>query len=97
MTIRKKLGAPVNFKKARFPSKKKIIGKYINLESININRHAKDLFDNFSLDKINTLWTYMPHGPFKDLPSFKNYLNKKCLNKNVLIKIHFSMLFTQKD
>ena len=92
MIIKQKLGVPVNFRKAKLPSNKKIIGRYSYLEPIKISKHAKDLFNNFSLDKTNTLWTYMPYGPFKNLPIFKNYLKK-----NVLVRIHFFMPFTQKD
>ncbi len=77
MIIKQKIGTPVNFRKAKFPLNKKIIGKYSYLESIKNNKHAKDLFNNFSLDKTNTLWTYMPYGPFKNLPSFKSYLRIK--------------------
>ena len=67
-------GNKVNFKKAKLPSKKKLIGKYSILEPININKHLKDLFNNFSLDRTETLWTYMPVGPFKNISSLKNYL-----------------------
>ena len=69
-----KVGYLVNFKKAKLPSKKKLIGKYSILEPININKHLKDLFNNFSLDRTKTLWTYMPVGPFKNISSLKNYL-----------------------
>jgi len=93
MTIKQKLGVPVNFKKAKFPSNRKIIGRYSYLEPIKINRHANDLFNNYSLDNTNTLWTYMPYGPFKDLSSFKNYLKKKCLNKNPFFYAIYSKRF----
>ena len=93
MTKKQKFGIPVNFKGAKFPSSKRIAGKYSYLELININKHAKDLFNNFSLDKTNTLWAYMPHGPFKDLSSFKNYLNKYCLNKDPFFYAIYSKRF----
>ena len=93
MTIKQKLGMPVHFKKAKFPSNRKIIGRYSYLEPIKINRHANDLFNNYSLDNTNTLWTYMPYGPFKDLLSFKNYLKKKCLNKNPFFYAIYSKRF----
>ena len=93
MTIKQKLGVPVNFKKAKFPSNRKIIGRYSYLEPIKINRHANDLFNNYSLDNTNTLWTYMPYGPFKDMSSFKNYLKKKCLNKNPFFYAIYSKRF----
>ena len=69
-----KISYSVNFKKAKLPSKRKLIGKYSILEPININKHLKDLFNNFSLDRTKTLWTYMPVGPFKNISSLKNYL-----------------------
>ena len=71
----------VSFKAAKFPSKKQLVGKYSILKPLNFKNHAGELFKNFSLDKTNTLWTYMPYGPFKNLPSFKSYLKKNCLNK----------------
>ena len=93
MIIKQKLGVAVNFRKAKLPSNKKIIGRYSYLEPIKSNKHANDLFNNYSLDKTNTLWTYMPYGPFKDLPSFKNYLNKKCLNKDPFFYAIYSKRF----
>ena len=42
------LSNKVNFKKAKIPSKKILKGKYVVLEPININKHSKDLFTNFS-------------------------------------------------
>ena len=72
---------PVNYRSAKFPSKKQLVGKYSILAPLNFKNHTDELFKNFSLDKTNTLWTYMPYGPFKNLSSFKNYLKKHCLNK----------------
>ncbi len=93
MIIKQKIGASVNFRKAKFPLNKKIIGKYSYLEPIKNNKHAKDLFNNFSLDKTNTLWTYMPYGPFKNLPSFKSYLKKKCISKDPFFYAIYSKRF----
>ena len=58
-------GFPVKFKKAKLPLKKKLIGKYCNLEPINIKKHSISLYKNFSLDKKNIIWNYLPYGPFK--------------------------------
>ena len=76
------LGFAVKFKKAKLPSKKKLIGKYCFLEPINIRKHSKDLYKNFSLDKKNIIWTYLPYGPFKSHGSFKKWLKSFCLNKD---------------
>ena len=77
-----KIGNKVNFKNAKLPSKKKLIGRYCQLEPINIKKHSNDLFKNFSLNKDNFDWVYMPLGPFKSLFLFKKYLKNFCLNKD---------------
>ena len=77
-------GNKVNFKKAKIPSKKILNGKYVALEPININKHSKDLYTNFSKDKKNTIWTYLPYGPFRTYESFKKWLKSFCLNKDPL-------------
>jgi len=76
------VGFPVKFKKAKLPSKRKLFGKYCFLEPINVQRHSKDLFNNFFKDKKNIIWTYLPYGPFKTYISFKKWLKDSCLNKD---------------
>ena len=80
--MKSKLGFTVKFKKTKLPSKKKLIGKYCFLEPINIRKHSKDLYKNYSLDKKNVIWTYLPYGPFKSHGSFKKWLKSFCLNKD---------------
>ena len=76
------LGNKVNFKKAKIPSNFFLNGSYVVLEPLNINRHAKDLYANFSKDKKNRIWTYLPYGPFKNYGSFKKWIKFFCLNKD---------------
>ena len=77
-----KLGFSVKFKKAKLPTKQRLVGKYSILEPIKISKHAINLYENFSKDKTNRIWTYMPYGPFHNFKSFKNYLKKYCLKKD---------------
>ena len=70
MTIKQKLGATIKFKKAKIPSKKNLNGKHVVLEPININKHSKGLYANFSKDKKNRIWRYLPYGPFKSYGGF---------------------------
>ena len=77
-----KISFPINFKKARLPSQKKLNGKYCFLEPRNSKKHSKDLFKNFSLDKKNIDWKYMPTGPYKSETSLKKYLKAKNLSGN---------------
>jgi RimJ/RimL family protein N-acetyltransferase len=76
------LSFKVNFKSAKIPSKKILNGKYIFLEPLNISKHSKDLFLNFSKDKKNIIWKYLPYGPFKSYSNFKKWLKSECLKKD---------------
>ena len=76
------MGYRVKFIKAKFPSKKRLIGKYCYLEPANVKKHSKDLLTNFSKDKKGIDWIYMPQGPFKKELSFKKYLKNKNLTGN---------------
>jgi hypothetical protein len=42
-----RLGYPVNFQKAKLPSKKKLMGQYTILEPLQIKKHSIDLFKIF--------------------------------------------------
>ena len=58
-----KLGPKVRFKKAKLPLKKKLMGKYTILEPLNVAKHSKELYFQYSKDKkkyyldLLTLWT----------------------------------------
>ena len=80
--MREKLGKIVKFKKAKSPTNKKIIGNYCWLEPLNIKKHSLSLYKNFSKDKKNIIWSYLPYGPFKNYLSFKDWLKKECLNND---------------
>ena len=80
--MKNKMGYRVKFIKAKFPSKKRLIGKYCYLEPVNVKKHSKDLFTNFSKDKKGIDWIYMPQGPFKNEISLKKYLKDKNLTGN---------------
>ena len=88
-------GFPVKFKKAKLPLKKKLIGKYCNLEPINIKKHSISLYKNFSLDKKNVIWNYLPYGPFKSYGSFKKWLKSFCLNKDPFFYAIYSKRYDQ--
>jgi len=80
--MKQKFGSRINFKKSKIPSKKRLVGKYCYLEPLNIQKHSKNLYENFSKDKENKIWAYLPYGPFKNYKSFKKWLKSFCLNKD---------------
>ena len=88
--MKNKRGFRVKFIKAKFPSKKRLIGKYCYLEPVNVKKHSKDLFKNFSKDKKGIDWIYMPRGPFKNKKSLKKYLKDKNLTGNPFFYIIYS-------
>jgi len=89
------LGSIVRFKKAKLPSKRKLIGKYCFLEPIDSRKHAKDLFNNFLKDKKNKIWTYLPYGPFKNYVNFKKWLKSFCLKKDPFFYAIYSIKYKQ--
>ena len=40
-------------------------GSLCRLEALSAESHAQDLFGAFSLDASDSLWTYLPQGPFQ--------------------------------
>jgi len=89
------LGKIIKFTKAKKPSKLKLNGKYVLLEPIKIKKHAKDLYVNFSKDKKNKIWAYLPYGPFKNYGSFKQWLESFCLNKDPFFYAIYSKRYKQ--
>ena len=82
MLKKPKLGFLVKFEKAKLPTTQRLVGKYSILEPINVKRHAEDLYKNYSKDKKNLIWTYLPYGPFKSINLFKKWLRNFCLNND---------------
>jgi RimJ/RimL family protein N-acetyltransferase len=51
-------------------------GRLCRLEPLEATKHAADLFEAFSLDKTNSLFTYMAHGPFQTEADYVNWVLK---------------------
>lgn len=79
------IGKPVNdWKICKFPPKLKMEGKYCVIEILDIEKHAKDLFNSFSKDTKDYDWTYLHYGGFKSLKEFKKWLYKDCVKNDPL-------------
>jgi hypothetical protein len=61
------VGVPIaDFNLSQLPESKSVLpGRLCRLEPLEADKHAADLFEAFSLDKTNSLFTYMAHGPFQ--------------------------------
>ena len=77
------LGPKVKFKKAKLPIKKKLFGKYIILEPLKVTKHSKELYFQYSKEKKNIIWTYLPYGSFKTYGSIEvGHINYSPLLQN---------------
>jgi RimJ/RimL family protein N-acetyltransferase len=59
-----------------FPSHEPMQGIHCRLEPIDPSRHAESLFSANKLDIENTIWTYLPYGPFDDQDEYTDWLIK---------------------
>jgi RimJ/RimL family protein N-acetyltransferase len=49
-------------------------GPLCRLETLSAEFHAQDLFEAFSLDASDSLWTYLPQGPFQFADEFLSWV-----------------------
>lgn len=69
------LGQPIgeavpDWRPAAKPPHRSMEGRYCRVEPLDAEAHAADLFAAFQEDRESRIWTYLPYGPFDDLPSF---------------------------
>lgn len=62
------------------PEKTVLSGQYSRLEPLDMERHAKQLYEAYSKDQENRIWVYLPYGPFHDFSSFRKWLECDCLS-----------------
>ena len=51
-------------------------GSLCRLEALSAEAHAVDLFESFSLDLSDSLWTYLPQGPFQSVDEFSTWVQR---------------------
>ena len=76
------IGAPVDYNVAKRPNPAVILnGEHCVCEPLNVEKHSLELFEAFSQDKTDQLWTYLPQGPFPDAASFECWM-RSAITKN---------------
>ena len=60
------------------PAADVLTGRYCRLERLDPDRHAADLFRADRLDADGESWTYLPYGPFADLPAYRQWVEEVC-------------------
>ena len=66
------------------PSRAPLQGRFCRLEALDPGRHAEALFAANALDAGGAQWTYMPYGPFADLPAYRAWLEKQAASDDPL-------------
>lgn len=51
-------------------------GRYCTLEPLDLQRHGRELFRAFSLDRDGRGWTYLPYGPFEDEAAYLEWIRQ---------------------
>jgi RimJ/RimL family protein N-acetyltransferase len=83
------LGQPIGFPLPSWspparPSRDPMIGSYCRLEPLDVDRHARALFDANALDVDGRNWTYLPYGPFSRLEDYSRWMTRTCLGDDPL-------------
>jgi RimJ/RimL family protein N-acetyltransferase len=73
------IGFPVTgWQPCELPRGATMHGRLCRLEPIDIDQHASDLFEAFSLDQDQRNWTYLPYGPFDTEDEFHSWIFSNC-------------------
>lgn len=75
----------INWSAKERPTKTRINGTFCILEPIDINKHAKHLYESLLIDNKGESWTYLPYGPFQSLEEFKVWLERTSAESDVLL------------
>jgi len=73
------LGQPIGFpisdwQACERPPQTIMRGNYCRVETLDIDKHAEDLYQAFGTDKDHSNWTYLMKGPFEEFADFKAWL-----------------------
>ena len=66
------------------PPRETLAGKYCRLEPIHPDRHAAALFAAITTEGEEKSWTYLPYGPFRNLPDYRAWMESYCLGDDPL-------------
>ena len=73
-----------HWKPPQLPERETIAGRYCRLEPVNVERHARELFDANAADASGRMWTYLAYGPFADLEAYREWMTATCLGDDPL-------------
>lgn len=59
---------------AKHPEQTVLTGRLCRLERLNVERHAKELYEAFQESPDARHWTYLPYGPFNTCDEYRDFL-----------------------
>ena len=62
-------------------------GQYSEVLPLDIEKHAKELFEANAKDIHNEMWTYMSYGPFESLATYKSWMQNTCCSTDPLFYV----------
>ena len=84
---RNELGQPIGFPVPDWtqrprPLRTVMEGRDVAVEPIDPERHAPDLFEANSADRVGRMWTYLPYGPYASLAEYRRWMEASCLGED---------------
>jgi RimJ/RimL family protein N-acetyltransferase len=64
------IGSPADARHAKRPERITLKGRWITLAPLDAEKHAAELYAASHGEGRDSVWTYLPYGPFADLASF---------------------------
>ncbi|MEM9047338.1 MAG: bifunctional adenosylcobinamide kinase/adenosylcobinamide-phosphate guanylyltransferase [Pseudomonadota bacterium] len=86
---RNRLGQPVGAPMTGWippspPPRQPIEGCFVRLEPLDPTEHAEALFEAFTADVEDRIWTYLPYGPFADVAGLTRWMEAQALGADPL-------------
>jgi len=73
-----------NWQPAQTPPRATMQGKYCRLEPVDIDNHAQELFDANAESNDDSMWTYLPYGPFESFEQYRDWMKATCCGNDPL-------------
>lgn len=79
------VGEPVpNWIPATRPAREAIKGRFCRVEPLNVDRHARELFEANALDTEGRNWTYLAYGPFEEFGDYNAWVSRSVRSEDPL-------------
>lgn len=74
-SLDQELGPRLHWRPVKRPARTPLRGRFVTLEPLDADRHAEALYHESHEGALDpTLWTYMSYGPWKNLESFRKWV-----------------------